>query len=308
MGCTSSAHRDVDASKLAEGAFDDEFELDDEVLGEGAMGKVMLCVRRSTGHDFAAKLCSQNKDSLREVAIMQKLAHPGVLRLEGAFRTSPAPDGSGRLMLVLELANGGDLLNEVDRHGGKMSEGDAAYFMKQLLQAVAYLAEQPGGGIVHRDLKLTNVFLTGRKHHRDGTVGRPRVKLGDFGIAACARDLAAAATGKGGGAGTAQYASPEALAGAACTPASDVWSLGVIMFTLLCGEYPYSLPLDLAATDEVAILWGEGKHGILTDDARSAVRSMLTRAPESRPSAAELDTCQWITFQTWLTQNDYLAC
>ena len=89
-----------------------------------------------------------------------------------------------------------------------------------LAQAVAYLAEQPGGGIVHRDLKLTNVFLTGRKHHRDGTIGRPRVKLGDFGIAACARDLAAAATGKGGGAGTAQYASPEALAGAACTPAS----------------------------------------------------------------------------------------
>ena len=135
MGCTSSAHRDVDAPKLAEDDFDSVYELDDEVLGEGAMGKVMLCVHRSTGHDFAAKLCSQNKGSLREVAIMQRLAHPNVLCLQGAYRTTPAPDGSGRLMLVLELANGSDLLNEVDRHGGKMSEGDAAYFMKQLLQA-----------------------------------------------------------------------------------------------------------------------------------------------------------------------------
>ena len=72
----------------------------------------------------------------------------------------------------------------------------AAASLKKMHDKKLAFAEQPGGGIVHRDLKLTNVFLTGRKHHRDGTVGRPRVKLGDFGIAACARDLAAAATGK----------------------------------------------------------------------------------------------------------------
>lgn len=303
-GCSSSTEKDP---FLPISTFNERYELQDAVLGEGAMGKVVLCMRRSDGTDLAAKTVKRDKNALGEVAVMQQLQHANILRLEQTFAGAPTPDGGDTLLLVVELAPGGDLLLEVEKHGGKLNERDTAYYMRQVLRAAAYMAEQPNGGIVHRDLKLTNVFLTQRKRRHDGSMALPDAKIGDFGIAASADELAATATGASG-AGTAQYASPEALAGNACTPASDVWSLGVMCFTMLCGLYPYELPMDLTSTEEITIAWEPGKSGEITADAKAMVRSMLLRNPASRPRAADLADCNWVKHQLWLMDQDFAEC
>ena len=82
----------------------------------------------------------------------------------------------------------------------------------------------------------------------------------------------------------------------------------ITIATRLPGQYPYDLPFDLAATEDVTIEWSAGKHGAITAEARAMVRSMLLLDPASRPSAASLTDGAWITFQTWLTENDYVEC
>jgi serine/threonine protein kinase len=115
----------------------------DEVLGKGSHDPVVICIRISDGREFAAKVVKRDADSMREVALMRPLDHPNILRLVDAFeRRQPGSGGGGgggggdgessELTLVLELARGGDLFDEVQRRGGKLAEPDAASYMAQV--------------------------------------------------------------------------------------------------------------------------------------------------------------------------------
>ena len=101
----------------------------------------------------------------------------------------------------------------------------------RLLAGVAYLAR---AGVVHRDLKLENVMLTSRHHHRDGTVSAPELKIADLGLAAHVEELEPGKLA----AGTPQYMAPEVLDNVACTSASDVWACGCCLHAMLTGSLP----------------------------------------------------------------------
>ena len=308
MGCSSSSVSKSPASIRDESIDDFYFLDDDDVLGQGRNEPVVRCVRLSDKREFAAKTVPRDAASLREVELMQALDHPNVLKCVDVFARSSAErvlaaagGGGARLMLVLELARGGDLFELVRAApGGRLAEPEAARHGARLLAGVAYLAR---AGVVHRDLKLENVMLTSRHHHRDGTVSAPELKIADLGLAARAGELAPGELA----AGTPQYMAPEVLDNVACTPASDVWACGCCLHAMLTGALPCDhadyLPSQICdfyrrncggERTELELAWDYPPLSKLSDGARDVLRAMLRVDAQHRPSAAELLEYPWI--------------
>ena len=314
MGCSSSSVSKTGPA-IRDESIDDFYYLDDDdVLGKGRNDPVVRCVRLSDKREFAAKTVPRDAQSLREVELMQTLNHPNVLKCVDCFARSSAermlttresgasgaPSGP-RLMLVLELARGGDLFELVrGAPGGKLAEAEAARHCARLLAGVAYLAR---AGVVHRDLKLENVMLTSRHHHRDGTVSAPELKIADLGLAAHVEELEPGKLA----AGTPQYMAPEVLDNVACTSASDVWACGCCLHAMLTGSLPCDhadyLPSQICdfyrrncggEHTELGLAWEYPPLRQLSHGARDALRAMLRVDAAHRPSATELLGYPWI--------------
>ena len=141
-----------------------------KILGKGAFGKVNLGLHRLTRRLVAIK--STDKDAIKEestkrkmmqeIDILKAIKHTSHIKLMETFQTSK------HYLIVMELCPGGDLLNYV-RKRRKLSEKNAKYLFKQIMQGIAYMHTI---GIVHRDIKLDNILLDGNGN----------VKIGDFGV------------------------------------------------------------------------------------------------------------------------------
>jgi serine/threonine-protein kinase len=210
------------------------------VLGEGGMGTVWEAQRVDGGfeqrvaikflHHLGLGLQAERR-FLFEREVLGKLRHPAIARILDAGRT-PA----GAPYLVMEHVDGERIDDYCDRHG--CSVGDRVRLVLAICQAVAHAHRNL---VVHRDLKPANILVTGE--------GEPR--LLDFGIAKLLADdqRRATFTVEGPGPMTLEYASPEQVRGRPVTTASDVYSLGVVLYRLLTGETPFARsarsPLDL---------------------------------------------------------------
>jgi eukaryotic-like serine/threonine-protein kinase len=162
----------------------------------------------------------------REARAAARLEHPGIARV------LDLGEHDGRPYLVMELLEGESLAARIDR-AGPMPPGEAA----RVVAAVADALEAAhAAGVVHRDVKPGNVFLT----------SAGEVKVLDFGIAWCAHD---AALTTGDLLGTAAYLAPERVLGHRATPAADVYALGVVLYELLAGHRPFE------AHSEVELAW-----------------------------------------------------
>jgi eukaryotic-like serine/threonine-protein kinase len=203
-------------------------------IGSGGMGAVWLA-RRSDGlikRAVALKLphpgplgrhLAERFASERD--ILAELSHPNIARL---YDAGFADDGQP--FLALEYVAGAPLVEYCDQH--RLDLRHRLRLFQQVLRAVQYAH---GNLVIHRDLKPSNVIVG-----NDG-----RAMLLDFGIARLIAidphdDARRALAGAGGGALTPGYASPEQIAGQPVTTASDIYSLGVLLFELLTGERPYN--------------------------------------------------------------------
>ena len=205
-----------------------DYELGAEI-GAGHFGRVFACDRRADGRKFACKQLATRlvRDALavrREVAIMRRLAHRHVLRIEAVY------EHRNSAWIVSELCEGGDLLQFLVREGGSLHEPAAHQIMKQLLSAVTACHAV---GVVHRDLKPENVMLASK-------TGPPDIRVVDFGLSCIytkdgARQLHRLA-------GTPYYMAPEILgkARAGYGPACDLWSCGVVLYFLIAGKPPFA--------------------------------------------------------------------
>jgi tetratricopeptide (TPR) repeat protein/predicted Ser/Thr protein kinase len=202
------------------------------ILGRGGMGSVYLAERDDgeVRHQVAIKLLSYGANDpafrdrfLRERQILATLNHPGIARLLDAGHTE-----GGHPYLVMEHVDG----TPIDDYAKALDRRARLRLFLQVCEAVSYLHRNL---VVHRDLKPSNILVD-----RDG-----QPKLLDFGIAKIVDPSQAAAqehTIAGFQPLTPQYASPEQVRGEAITTATDVYSLGVVLYQLLTDRYPYEFP------------------------------------------------------------------
>ncbi|XP_066062905.1 death-associated protein kinase 2-like isoform X3 [Chamaea fasciata] len=275
------------AATPSPGNLEDTYELL-EKLGSGHFGVVRLCRERSTGTFYAAKFvkmrrCRGSRLGLeraqveREVAILHQLDHPNIMRLHNLF-TSRA-----EMVLVLELISGGELFDFIAEKE-MLSEEEAIGFLGQILCGVEYLHARL---IAHFDLKPENIML------QEKDVPQPWIKIIDFGLA---QKLEDGVTFKSL-CGTPQYIAPEVINYEPLSPATDMWSIGVITYILLSGLSPFQGETDAETLSNVvagAYEFEERCFSQTSEMAKDFIRRLLVKEPEHRMTAAECLVHPWI--------------
>uniref|UniRef100_A0A674DR99 Calcium/calmodulin-dependent protein kinase type IV n=1 Tax=Salmo trutta TaxID=8032 RepID=A0A674DR99_SALTR len=190
----------------------------------GATSVVFRTEEKQTQKPYAAKVLKKTIDKKivrTEIGVLLRLSHPNIIRLKEIFETETD------IALILELVTGGELFDRIVERG-YYSERDAAHVIKQILEAVAYLHDN---GVVHRDLKPENLL------YADLSLDAP-LKIADFGLSKIIDEQVTMKTV----CGTPGYCAPEILRGNAYGPEVDMWSVGVILYILLCGFEPFFDP------------------------------------------------------------------
>ncbi|KAJ3008659.1 serine/threonine-protein kinase KIN2 [Thoreauomyces humboldtii] len=286
-----------------------------KTLGQGSMGKVKLAIHAVTGEKRACKIIprpasaprlnrtivigptksisllpiplpqtpggasesSREEDDskeariVREIAIMLLLYHPHIGRMYEVILQDDF------YYLFLEYVDGGQMLDYMINHG-KLKEKHARRFMRQIISAIDYCHQN---SIVHRDLKIENVLID--KHGS--------IKLIDFGLSNMYAPDAQLETF----CGSLYFAAPELLSARAYTgPEVDIWSLGVILYVLVCGRVPF---------DDVSmpVLHAKIKAGVveypshLSEQCKHLISRLLVTNPKRRAAMSELKSHIWLT-------------
>jgi serine/threonine-protein kinase len=249
-----------------------------ELLGQGGMATIYRARDNQLERDVAVKVLrpeyGTDPDFIErfrhEAQSAASLNHPNVV---GVYDYGTDPVGP---FIVMELVEGEDLASIV-RKTGALPPRAAARLVAQAARAVAAAHDR---GFVHRDIKPGNVLVT-----REG-----RVKVADFGIARALSE--SALTLPGTTLGSVHYFSPEQARGELASPASDIYSLGIVLFELLTGRRPWTG--DTAAAIATARLTGavpspSAVHGGIPPALEAITRKALATNPEDRfGSAAEM--------------------
>ncbi|MGW1001417.1 protein kinase domain-containing protein [Streptomyces sp. NPDC002520] len=258
-----------------------------DTIGRGAMGEVWRAFDETLGRPVALKLLlPHNSDPTApsrfrlEAQTAGRLSHPHVV---GVLDFGEHED---RLFLVMELVDG-DSLADLLTDSGPLSAERVA---RIAAQAAAGLAAAHQQGIVHRDIKPANLLLDA-----DGTL-----KIGDFGIARFLDDPGAALTATGQIVGTSLYLAPERALGRTAGPASDVYSLGCVLYQLLIGRPPFQADSALAVLHQhldAAPVPPRQLGADLPAAFESYLLGLLAKEPESRPTAGEV--ADWFGRGAW---------
>jgi calcium-dependent protein kinase len=258
-------------------------------LGSGHYGNVFAA--KYKGEQVAVKKMQINtpkdvKMFNREVAFMRKLHHPNILKLVDGFRLSKR-----EYIIITEICSGGELFDAITKQPNKMFKiSNAQRVAKDVLSAIQYMHDM---NVVHRDLKPENILLS--VPWTDGPI--PPVKVIDFGLSADWKGTPLYRKY-----GTPYYVAPEVLQASETRSTSygkkcDIWSLGVIVYILLCGYPPFRGDTDREIYDNISnstVLFeddpGEYIWKPIKKSAPGAIRfiqRLLQKNPLERPSARQ---------------------
>ncbi len=262
-------------------------------LGQGAAGEVYgaedLHLRSRVALKVLRPDASRDPHSIerfkREILLARRVSHPNVCRIFdlGVHEARGAQGGTGRelLFLTMEWLEGETLARRIQEAGG-FDEGPALDIVRQLCRALSAAHE---AGVVHRDLKSSNILLV------PGSEGE-RAVITDFGLARSSHQSSdgMTLTEAGGLLGTPAYMSPEQVSGLPATPASDLYALGVVLYEMLSGTLPFygDSPLEVAVKrlrePPTPI---ETYRAGLSARFREAIDRCLAREPEKRFASSE---------------------
>ncbi|KAF4597866.1 hypothetical protein EYR38_006258 [Pleurotus pulmonarius] len=272
-------------------------------LGKGSFATVMKAVHLATGEWVAIKMIQDKKANaagtnanadgngttkhmafMREISIMERLKHPNICELKEVYMQP-----NGDINLVLELVEGGDLLDYIlTRHG--LTEDDAKHITYQICDALSYIHSL---GVAHRDLKPENILLTSDRP--------PRVKVADFGLAKVVDSLTMLRTM----CGTPSYLAPEVVKqqnAEGYDNLVDSWSVGVIVFSMLTNAGPFiedENQRDIRMRIiERQIDWDTLYNSNVSQEAQSFIRSLLVDNPDRRMTLTDALHHPWLQSYT----------
>ncbi|XP_044763367.1 serine/threonine-protein kinase SIK3-like isoform X2 [Coccinella septempunctata] len=249
----------------------------EKTIGKGNFAVVKLATHIVTRTKVAIKIIDKtalDEENLtkifRETAILKSLRHPHITRLYQLMETSHT------IYIVTEYAHKGEIFDHLVQKG-RMPEEEAKRIFSQIVSAVSYCHSQ---GVVHRDLKAENLLLD---HNMN-------IKLADFGFSNQFTEGTLLSTW----CGSPPYAAPELFQGLKYDgPKVDIWSLGVVLYVLVCGYVPFDAP-NLHILRNVVIA---GKFRIpyfMSRDCEDLIRHMLVVEPEKRLSMAQIARHRWL--------------
>ncbi|TFK34507.1 kinase-like domain-containing protein [Crucibulum laeve] len=258
-------------------------------IGKGASGRVKLAHHSITGQRAAIKIipaytilpsknhgsalyCDQRASVYREIAMMKLMNHPNIVRIYDVY------ESERELFLVLEYIDGGELYDLLTNRGCFPQIETLALF-KQIIHGLNYAHTF---SIVHRDLKPENILVA--------SLSPPVVKIADWGMAT----FAPPGVGLTTSCGSPHYASPEVVSGRSYHgTAADIWSCGVVLYTLLTGTLPFNDRRTKKLLEKIKV----GEYDIpcwIDPRAQNLLGRMLVVDPEERITMREILAHPWM--------------
>jgi len=270
-----------DEEPVREDPIEDVYELGKEI-GRGGFSVVVEATEKKTGKKYAIKCIKKVsvegediKLLRREIKIMKRVSHPNILKLYEVF------EEEDEFFLVMELVDGKELFDKIVEKG-QYSELDASRIVKQIVSAVDYLHQN---GIAHRDLKPENLLSAGNAEDEV-------VKIADFGFSKnFGEEKLMTSCGSPG------YVAPEVLTCESYDNAVDMWSIGVIIYILLCGYPPFyadNAPALFKKIMDVKYDFEDPSWDEVSDHAKTLIRSLLKKDPNERLTAKQCLDDPWV--------------
>ncbi|XP_043372629.1 serine/threonine-protein kinase 33 isoform X2 [Dermochelys coriacea] len=276
---SNTAESKVPHTRIDDGAAIQQIYYFGRKLGQGSFGVVIEVTHKETGKKWAIKKVNREKAGSSAVKLLER----------------------ERMFLVMELCEDGELREFLHRKG-QFTENETRHIIQSLASAIVYLHKKD---IVHRDLKLENILVKSSETDEENEM-KLHIKVTDFGLA----------VQKAGGSesmfqstcGTPTYMAPEVLSAHDYSQQCDVWSIGVIMYMLLCGDPPF-----IASSEEnlfELIKKGELHFNnpiwqTVSEAAKHVLQLLLRVDPAHRITANELLDNLWITGETHIVQRPF---
>eukprot|EP01052_Picozoa_sp_SAG31_P022303 SAG31_NODE_1769_length_7312_cov_9.295577_3_plen_400_part_00 len=265
----------------------------EQTIGGGTSANVFRGVNCATGQEVAVKAIdrsvlqsSERKLQLlhRELHIAGRLKHPNIINLIEVIFTER------QVLLIMDLACGGELYDAVK--AGPMPEARAQWVFQQILSAMHYCHSS---GVCHRDLKLENLMV-------DVVDGSELIKITDFGLSKDSHQHSSPHTKVG----TISYMAPEVTNANNSEPydgpAADIWSMGCILYVLVCCKYPFGYDGPASVGGEpTAVVYSRIRAGhyspfpsFLSDGCKDLIRRMLDTNPQERATIQQISAHPWM--------------
>ncbi|XP_070148809.1 serine/threonine-protein kinase 17B [Polyergus mexicanus] len=268
---------------LSKQTLEELYEVEEQPFARGKYATVRRCRERSSGRQWAAKFLRKRRraqelraEALHEVAVLDAAAHCSrLVSLHQVFETNT------EMVLVLELAPGGELQMILDRDEVP-EERQVARLLKQILDGIAFLHSL---NVAHLDIKPQNLVLTGEFPDCD-------VKLCDFGISryishgADIREIL----------GTPDYVAPEVLNYEPISLATDMWSVGVLLYVLLTGCSPFGGDTKQETFCNISrcrLDFPDDLFEDVSEEARDLMRKLMVKDPDERLTVTECLQHPW---------------
>ncbi|XP_039597279.1 ribosomal protein S6 kinase alpha-5 isoform X1 [Polypterus senegalus] len=277
-----------------------ELDLKDNPLGEGSFSICRKCIHKKTSQEYAVKIISRRMEvqTQKEIAALKLCdGHPNIVKLYEIYHDQL------HTFMVLELLKGGELLERI-RKKKLFSETEASRIMRKLVSAVSHMHDV---GVVHRDLKPENLLFTDDSDNSE-------IKIIDFGFARLKppdnQPLKTPCF-------TLHYAAPEILKYDGYDESCDLWSLGVILYTMLSGQVPFQCEekmLTHASAEEIMKKIKQGDFSFegeawksVSQQAKNLIQELLIVDPVKRIKMSSLRHNEWLQDDSHLSSNPLMT-